>query len=182
MSSLIPADNPQLSSAASQIDPARQTRVNSSVFKALVAEIITGIFASNERLKPYVPMLTDAQRRATSKPPSKFDDAARQLVQAASARPDLTQAIGFNSEAMVEDLDNVKTLLALKQVVDSLKQSIDDSLLLWRAEAYDQGLRFYNVASVLGAKDAELQQAIRPMKGIWGTSKERVSSASSDEK
>lgn len=77
------------------------------------------------------------------------------------------------AEAIVEDLDNVEALAALAAPLARLQQMMDDSRLLWLAEAFVPTLELYGMAKVRAKKDGKLAQAILPLAEVLASPRKK---------
>jgi hypothetical protein len=84
-----------------------------------------------------------------------------------TAHPELATAVNYDPEAVTEDLDNVATLQSLLTELGELKRRIDDTVLLWSAEAYQQSLQAYGAARALERSQPELRQVVAPLAGLY---------------
>lgn len=120
-------------------------------------------------LEPFLALLPDEERAGVPRVRSDFPAAARKLAAASAEHADLVGATDYEAEAVVEDLDNVEAISALVAPVGRIAKMLDDSRLLWLAEAYVPTLELYGVAKVRAKKDGKLAQAIGPLARVLAT-------------
>jgi hypothetical protein len=124
-------------------------------------------------LEQVLVLLTDKERSTVPRVRSDFPEAGRQLAKESAEHADLVALTEYDAEAVVEDLDNVEALGELEKPLSRLKQLIDDSRLLWLAEAYLPTLSIYGVAKVFAKKDAKLARAIEPLADLLSTPRKK---------
>src|SRR5689334_2185095 len=93
------------------------TRIDSKEVKKKVDEAAKHLEAASEILAGLLLNLTAKQRQALIHPPSDFDKGARALARAMGAFKDVAAATDFNSEAVVEDLDNAAVFAPLEEKI-----------------------------------------------------------------
>src|SRR5262249_40197885 len=101
-----------------------------------------------------------------------FPDAGRSLARAAVQHPEIAAVSGFESDAVVEDLDNVDVLAPLVEKVAELAQTLADTKLAWLAEAGGPSLAPYLVAKV--KRSGALRTVIDPLAAIFATARSRA--------
>jgi hypothetical protein len=102
--------------------------------------------------------------------------AARKPAIESDEHGDVVEATEYDAKAVIEDLDNVETLAALAAPLARLQRMLDDSRLLWLAEAYVPSLELYGVAKVHAKKDGTLAQAIAPLVEVFAMPRKRRAS------
>jgi hypothetical protein len=113
--------------------------------------------------------LTEAQRASLLRAPRDFPRAGRSLARVMLDHPNVAALTEFDSDSVVEDLENVALLDPIEEKSAHISQLIADSRLLWLAEAYSPSLSAYAVAKAVAKKDARLAEVIRPLATIFGS-------------
>jgi len=149
------------------------SRVETKKVRLAVASAVTNLEQAISALQPYLTLLPDGERAVIPRVRDDFPEAARKLAQASADHADIVAATDYNAEAVVEDLDNVVALQPLAAPVARLVQMINDSRLLWQAEAYVPSLELYGVAKVRAKKDGNLAQAILPLAEVFATPRKK---------
>ena len=140
------------------------TRVDSALVKAVVASCTTFADGAANTLATVAPRLTKRQRMTSLKPPSKFSDKVRAMIEMAMEdAPELAAACKFDAEAVLEDLDNAEALIPLIARLEALLRTAQDARLKWRAEAYAGTLPLYRVAAVRAQDDAAVESVLKPL-------------------
>lgn len=111
--------------------------------------------------------LTDEERASTIRSPIRATEAGRATAQAALGFPTVTAAAEYDPEAVLTNLDNVAALAGFAEAVREIAQWVDDSKLVWTAEAYQQGLTLYNVAKPLEKKNGSLRVLVEPFEQMF---------------
>ena len=150
------------------------TRLDTAKLKLAVDKAQKKIEEANDLLAPYLVVLHEEERAKIPRTRDGFDDAARSLTRGVEGHPNVIAATDFDSEAVIEDLDNVKTLTPLLEKVTELSQRITDSQLVWRGEAWTPSLLAYGVAKVLSKTNAALRSVVDPIAAIFATHRTRT--------
>jgi hypothetical protein len=157
------------------------SRVDSAALRIAMQEVRTGLDKIRELLRPVLVVdLTDADRAETLRAPVRLPDAGRDLAVLARQRPHLANACGYEPEAVIEDLDNLDLLAGVGELLHELKVWVDDSKLVWSAEAYQQSLTMYNVAKALAKTDGSVRTLVDPMAALFGTRRRARADGASD--
>ena len=135
------------------------TRVESKKLAAAIARASAALSEADGAVSDMLALLTAAERTELLKPRDGFIAAAREAAHAPELRP-LADVTDYDPEAVLEDLANVEALDRLRAPLARLQQRLDDSRLLWLAEAYAMTLELYGVARSRAKKDASIAQAI----------------------
>ena len=149
------------------------TRVPTKKVKQAVATATKKLEEAREALEDVLVALSDKERESIPRVRTKFPAAARDLAKESAGHPDLVKAVGYDADAIVEDLDNVESLEGLSRILSRIQQLIDDSTLAWSAEAYVPSLQLYGVAKVRASVDGKLAQAIAPMAEVFASPRKR---------
>ena len=83
-------------------------------------------------------------------------------------------ATELDSEAVLEDLDNVKDIQPVIEKIAELQRQLADSQLVWRGEAWTPSLLAYGVAKVLSRTHAALRSVVDPIAAIFATHRTRA--------
>lgn len=123
-----------------------QTRVDTKKLRTAVTLAAKKLDEALNALEPFLEILPDDDRASIPRARTDFPAAARQLAVTSEKHADIVAATEYDAEAVVEDLDNVEALAALAPPMTRLQRMLDDSRLLWLAEAYLSSLELYGVA------------------------------------
>ena len=143
------------------------TRVDNKKLKLEVGKAVKNFEEAIAGLEPFLAILPEAERASIPRVRTDFPKAARELATASAAHPDVVRATEYDAEAGLEDLSNVEALDALLAPIARIQQMVDDSRLLWSAEAYVPSLELYGVAKVGAKKDGKLAMAIAPLAEVF---------------
>ncbi len=149
--------------------PMTPTRVDTKKLRSAVTLAVKKLGEAVDALEPHLAVLPDAERATIPRVRSDFPSAARKLAVESEKHGDVVAATDYDAEAVLEDLDNVEALAALADPLARLQRMLDDSRLLWLAEAYVPSLELYGVAKVRAKKDGKLAQAIAPLAEMFAT-------------
>ena len=149
------------------------TRVDNKKLRKAMDKAVGHLNEALTVLEPLLVLLPDAERAAVPRPRTDFPKAARKLAQASADHPDVVAATEFDAAAVVEDLDNVEAMDALASRVERLSRMIDDSRLVWLAEAFVPSLQLYGVAKVRAKTDPKLAQAIEPLAAVFASPRKK---------
>ncbi|MFO0648077.1 MAG: hypothetical protein U0326_17695 [Polyangiales bacterium] len=138
------------------------TRVDTKKLTAAIARVVGALRQADEALDDLTVLLTPAARSSLLKPRDGFAAAARTLAKSGDL-DDLKAAVGYESEAVLEDLANVEALDEVETLLAKIKQRVDDSSLLWLSEAYGMTLELYGVAKARAKVDARVAKAIEAL-------------------
>jgi hypothetical protein len=153
------------------------TRVDTAKLQVAVDKAAKKIEEANDLLAPYVVVLHEAERAKIPRTRDGFDEAARSLTRGIEGHPNVIAATEFDSEAVIEDLDNTKIITPLLEQITELTQRLTDSQLVWRAEAWTPSLLAYGVAKVLSKTNAALRSVVDPIAAIFATHRTRAAKA-----
>ena len=82
-------------------------------------------------------VLHEAERARIPRTRDGFDEAARSLTRGIEGHANVIAATEFDSEAVIEDLDNTKIITPVLEQITELTRRLTDSQLVWRAEAWE---------------------------------------------
>ncbi len=150
------------------------TRVDTATLELAAEKAIKKIEEASQLLAPYLVVLSYQERAKIPRTRDGFDDATRSLTRSIEAHPNVVAATDFDSEAVLEDLDNAKILTPLLEKSAELNQRLADSQLVWRAEAWTPALLAYGVAKVLSKTDEALRSVVDPVAAIFATYRTRA--------
>ena len=150
------------------------TRINTAELKLAAEQATKKIEEANELLAPYLVVLSYQERAKIPRTRDGFDDATRSLTRGIEGHPNVVAATDFDSEAVLEDLDNARILTPVLDKSLELNQRLADSQLVWRAEAWTPALLAYGVAKVLAKTDAALRSVVDPVAAIFATYRTRT--------
>jgi hypothetical protein len=136
------------------------TRVDTKKLTVAVEQAKKKLDEAAALLRPFLAPLSDAERKTMLRPRDGFGPAARQLARELEKFPQIGAAVGLDTEALIEDLDNVEVLWPLMRALDDLSRDVSDSKLLWNAEAADPAFSAYAVAKTAAKRDAKLQVVV----------------------
>jgi hypothetical protein len=149
------------------MDEMNYTRVDTDELRAVTERAERSLKDVLSRLAPFLVLLNEDDRRAILRTPTAFPEGGRQFARAMAAHPELATVVNYDPEAVTEDLDNVATLQSLLTELGELKRRIDDTILLWSAEAYQQSLQAYGAARALERSQPALRQVVEPLAGLY---------------
>jgi hypothetical protein len=153
------------------------SRLDTKKLRQAVANATKKLEEAQAALEPVLKILPDAERATVPRVRSDFPDAARALAKQSAEHADVVAATEYDAEAVLEDLDNIDAIKDLDKPLLRMQQMIDDSRLLWRAEAYVPSLELYGVAKVRAKKDGKLAQAIAPLADVFATPRKKTPKA-----
>jgi hypothetical protein len=149
------------------------TRVQTAALTQAIAEAERKVGEAIEVLKPFLVVLTDSERDTTPRARAGFPDAGRQLAEAAARWPALAETVGYDVEAVVEDLDNAEAIAPFAERVEQLARRLADSRATWLAEAWLPSLAVYASAKVGAARDPALRALVDPLAPVFGGRRRR---------
>lgn len=138
------------------------TRVDSKKLAAAIARVVAALRKADEELDALTVLLTPAARSSLIKPRDGFAAVARAIARSRDL-DDLKAAVGYDSDAVLEDVANVDTISEVEALLAKLKQRLDDSSLLWLSEALGMTLELYGVAKPRARVNAAVAKAIEPL-------------------
>jgi hypothetical protein len=150
------------------------TRVDTAKLKLAAEKAAKKIEEANELLAPYLVVLSYQERSKIPRTRDGFDEATRALTRGIEGHANVVAATDFDSEAVLEDLDNATILTPVLEKTVELNQRLADSQLVWRAEAWTPALLAYGVAKVLAKTDAALRSVVDPVAAIFATYRSRA--------
>ncbi len=151
------------------------TRVDNKKLRKAVDKAAGHLDEALRALEPLLVLLPDAERATVPRARTDFPQAARKLAEASTEHPDVVAATEFDAAAVVEDLHNVEAIEALVPRVERLSRMIDDSRLVWLAEAFVPSLQLYGVAKVRAKTNPKLAQAIEPLADVFAPPRKKKS-------
>jgi hypothetical protein len=125
-------------------------------------------------VEPHLVALTDKERASVVRPPLRFPEAGRSMARVASDWPEMAGRASFDAAAVTEDLDNAAALSELSDLVDRLQALVEDSRLLWLAEAYLPSLALYDIAKAGAKYDGKLQALVDPMADVFASRRRKA--------
>jgi hypothetical protein len=149
------------------------TRVDTAALTRAVAEAERKIDEACEALRPFLVALTDSERETMPRARHGFAQAGRRLADAARRWPQLAETVGYEADAVVEDLENAEALAALHDRVDGLARRLADSRLTWLAEAWLPSLAIYASAKVGAVRDPEMRALVEPLQTMFSGRRKR---------
>jgi hypothetical protein len=138
------------------------TRVDSKKLAAAVAKVLAALKQADESLDELTVILTPQERTDIPKPKDGFETVARAVANNADLS-ELKLTVGYESDAVLEDLANVELVDALTPPLAKLGQRVTDSRLVWLGEALGMNLELYGVAKARAKHDATIAHAIEPL-------------------
>lgn len=151
------------------------TRINTQELKTALQKACEQLDAVEALLKPYLVLLTEAERKYVPRSREGFEkeEKGRAFAAEMAKHPKIAELARFESAAVVEDLDNVRELVTIENKVNAITQRILDSRLLWLGEAWVPSLTAYRVAKSLAKDDAELEALVAMLADLFATTRER---------
>lgn len=145
----------------------KYTRVDTKKLQVAIAEATQHLDKARDALAAYTVVMTDEERAGIPRPPGNFGEAGRALARGAVDKPELAAVVDFDSEAVVEDLDNAASLAQVTEKVAEIQQQIADTRLQWLAEAWVPSLALYAVAKVRAKSDGALRTIVEPLANVF---------------
>jgi hypothetical protein len=145
------------------------TRIDTAKLTAAVQQAIVKIDEAAALLAPFAVIISAEERASTLRPREAFPAAGRALARAVADYPGIGAASGFDGAAVNEDLDNAEALAPLVEKLTELSRRVDDSKLVWLAEAWVPSLAAYGVAKVAARANAALRTVVAPLAEIFAT-------------
>lgn len=96
------------------------------------------------------------------------------MIRAAADYPDLAERAEFEIAGVQEDLDNAGELASAQELLDQLARLVDDSRLLWLAEAYVPSLALYRLAKAAATVDGTLEALVKPLEDVFASRRKPV--------
>lgn len=152
----------------------RYTRVDKKKLQAALLQAMQSLDKAKDALAPFVEVMTNEDRATLIRPPTSFPEAGRALARAAAEKPELAAVVDFDSEAVVEDLDNVAALAPITEKIGEIQQLIADTRLQWLAEAWVPSLALYAVAKVRSKADGGLRTIVDPLANVFAARRART--------
>jgi len=143
------------------------TRVDTAALKTTTDQGAKALKELTAALAPYTVVLSEVERKRTLRAPQGFADAGVKLARGIADFPDVAAVVRYDAEAVLEDLDNVAALEKLVPVLAELQQRVNDTLLSWNAEAYQQSLVAYSAAQGMERGRPELRTLVAPMAEVF---------------
>jgi hypothetical protein len=150
------------------------TRVDTVKLKAAVEGAVKKIDEAFALLEPYLVVLSDQERAKTPRARDGFGEAATSLSRAIADHPNIAATAGFDAEAVLEDLANVREIQPLIEKLTELHKRVADSKLVWLAEAWIPSLTAYAVAKAVSKTNAALRTVIAPLAEMFATRRGRA--------
>ncbi len=135
------------------------TRVSTSALTTALTRAITAIGEAEGAVSDLLVLLTPEERATLPRPREGFVQVARNVAHNGDLG-ELGRAVGYDAPSVLEDLSNAEALDRLRAPLTRLQQRLDDSRLLWLAEAYGMTLELYGVARARAKSDASVAMAI----------------------
>ena len=153
------------------------TRVDTKKLKAAIDKAVDHIQQAKAALDPYLGALTDDERASLAHPPTAFSVAGRALARAAVDHPEVAAVSGYDSDAVIEDLDNTAALAPLLERLSELTRLVGDTRLTWLSEAWVPSLALYAVAKVKARTDGAIRALVDPLAGVFAAPRRRSKAA-----
>jgi hypothetical protein len=118
-------------------------------------------------------VLNDAERASMPRAREGFEQATKSLCRAMVEHPAVATAAGFDSEAVIEDLNNLDVIRPVFERVEELRLRLADSRLAWSAEAWSPSLVAYGVAKAASEANPALRTVTAPLTRIFATRRAR---------
>ncbi len=150
------------------------TRLDTAKLTLASEKAAKKIDEARDLLAPYLVILHEAERAKIPRTRDGFDAAARALTRGIEGHASVIAATDFDTEAVIEDLDNVKAIQPVMEKLAELNQRLTDSQLVWRAEAWTPSMLAYGVAKVLSKTNAALRSVVDPIAAIFATHRARA--------
>jgi hypothetical protein len=149
------------------------TRIDTAELELATAKARKKIDEAFALLAPYLVVLNEAERAAMPRARDGFEQATRSLCRAMADHPAVAAAAGFESEAVLEDLNNLDVIRPFFERVEELWQRLADSRLAWAAEAWSPALVAYGVAKAASDVNPALRTVTAPLAKIFATRRAR---------
>jgi hypothetical protein len=149
------------------------TRLPTAVLRPVVHAAVRDIERIDHDFGGVVHTLSDAERRVVPRTREGFPPAARVLANLIRTRPEIVAVTEFDSEAVIEDLDNVELVDLLIPRLEGLLQRLQDARLRWLAEAQEPTLATYSVAKTRAERDGTLAAMIEPLRVVLANPRNR---------
>lgn len=156
------------------------TRVDTKKLKTAVDKAVDHVQQAQAVLAPFLEAMTDAERSSLAHPPTTFPPAGRTLARAATDHPEVAAVSDFDSEAVVEDLDNAEALAPLVEKLTALERLLNDTRLQWLAEAWAPSLALYAVAKVKAKSNGAIRTIVDPLAAVFSTPARRKKTPPAD--
>lgn len=140
----------------------KYTRVPNRSLTAALARAITALGEAEGAVADLLVLLTSEERSSLPRPRDGFLAVARNAAHNGDLA-ELGRAVGYDAEAVLEDVANVEAIDRVRAPLAKLQQRLDDSRLLWLAEAYSMTLELYGVARARAKSDASVAAAIEDL-------------------
>jgi hypothetical protein len=150
------------------------TRVETAAVQARVAAANGYFRLALTELQAVLVALTDEERESLLRPSVRFPEAGRAMIRAAADYPDLAERAEFEIAGVQEDLDNAGELASAQELLDQLARLVDDSRLLWLAEAYVPSLALYRLAKAAATVDGTLEALVKPLEDVFASRRKPV--------
>lgn len=139
------------------------TKVDTSKLKTALEAARQKLADTNKLLESYLTLLGEKERSEIPKVRVGFSEPARYLANVMAPHKELIAASGYDASEVLEDLANLDMLKTLIPDIDLLKQRINDTLLVWSAEAYLPTMSLYSLAKIRAKNNPDLQEKLAPM-------------------
>jgi hypothetical protein len=120
----------------------QSNRISLNIPAADMQDILAGLQAMLEKLRPHLVDLNVEERHALPKMGTRTVDFVGKALQYARDNPEFTPAF-FDVDEFARDFAAVDTLRSLQRPLSQLADMVDDSLLLSGSEAYGSALSYY---------------------------------------
>lgn len=147
------------------------TRLETKKLKQAVQEALKHLVAARQILTPHLVLLTEAERRDTIRPREAIRAKGREFAREMAAHTEMATAIGYDPEAVIEDLDNVEAIGPLASELDKLTQLVDDSRLTWLAEADEPTRCAYHVAKAGAKVNPNFRPVVDALASLYATTR-----------
>lgn len=158
------------------------TRVDTKKLTKALTTAAQNIADAQKALAPFLVLLTPEERLKTLKPGDEALEAVREA--ATNLTKPAFEAIVTTAKvdlpAIQEDVVNRQLLGDFIRQVEALASRLDDTKLVWGAEAYGGTLQGYGILKAHGEADAEVAEAIAPLTTHLATMRKRKKTAGGD--
>lgn len=142
------------------------TRVDNSKLKAVDLEKkLTDLIS---QLKPYLMVLTDEERKNIYKPKEGLPQAALIFNGLMGEYADVAKAASYQTEAMVEDLNNLNLINNAESKLKHLLQMVLDTKLKWMQELHSQMAPAYKLSKALSESNGALANKLKDVEEFFG--------------
>ncbi len=159
------------------------TRVDTKKLTKALGAATQSLADAHKALAPFLVLLTQEERLKTLKPGDEALDAVSKAANnlGKSAFEAIVSNANVDLPAIQEDVVNRKLLADFISEVEALAARLNDTKLVWGAEAYGGTLQGYGILKAHGEANAEVAEAIAPLTTHLAAMRKRKKAASGDE-